>query len=128
MRLATNGNTIFRCLRKSLAHYATAHPLRRCHCRSFNYKPLYAAESGNKGIGSWLKAAVPTHGLETVLGSVNQLLDSGVTSLEQVLNVLSRLNDTPIPAQVETRLKLNEEPLADTARYDSLTDKEVFDA
>jgi hypothetical protein len=54
-------------------------------------------------------------------------LDSGVTSIEQVLNVLSRLNDLPIPAQVETSLKLNEEPLADTARYDSLNDKEVSD-
>src|SRR5665811_1962004 len=68
-------------------------------------------------------AAVPAHGLETVLGSVKQILDSGVTSIEQVLNVLSRLNDLPIPAQVETSLKLNEEPLADTARYDSLNDK-----
>ena len=70
-------------------------------------------------------AAVPAHGLEAVLDSVKQLLDSGVTSIEQVLNVLSRLNDLPIPAQVETRLKLNEEPLADTARYDRLNDKEV---
>jgi hypothetical protein len=70
-------------------------------------------------------AAVPTHGLETVLGAVKQILDSGVTSIEQVLNVLSRLNDLPIPAQVETSFKLNEEPLADTARYDSLNDKEV---
>ena len=68
-------------------------------------------------------AAVPAHGLETVLGAVKQLLDSGVTSIEQVLNVLSRLNDLPIPAQVETSLKLNEEPLADTARYDSLNDQ-----
>jgi hypothetical protein len=73
-------------------------------------------------------AAIPAHGLETVLGSVKQLLDSGVTRLEQVLNVLSRLNDIPIPAQVETRLKRKEEPLADTARYDSLSDKEVADA
>jgi len=73
-------------------------------------------------------AAVPAHGLEAVLDSVKQLLDSGVTSIEQVLNVLSRLNDLPIPAQVETSLKLNEEPLADTARYDSLSDKEVSHA
>lgn len=73
-------------------------------------------------------AAVPAHGLETVLGSVKQLLDSGVTSTEQVLNALSRLNDVPIPAQVETHLKLNEEPLADTARYDRLNDKEVSHA
>ncbi len=70
-------------------------------------------------------AAVPVHGLETVLSAVKQLLDAGVTSLEQVVNVLSRLNDLPIPAQVETSLKLTEEPLADTARYDSLSDQEV---
>jgi hypothetical protein len=70
-------------------------------------------------------AAVPDHGLETVLGAVKQLLDSGVTPIEQVLKVLSRLNDLPIPAQVATSLKLNEEPLADTARYDRLNDKEV---
>ena len=70
-------------------------------------------------------AAVPAHGLETVLLAVKQVLDSGVTSIEQVLNVLSRLNELPIPEQVETGLKLNEEPLADTARYDSLHDQEV---
>ena len=73
-------------------------------------------------------AAVPAHGLEAVLDSVKQLLASGVTSIEQVLNVLSRLNDLPIPAQVETSLKRNEEPLADTARYDSLSEKEVSHA
>jgi hypothetical protein len=70
-------------------------------------------------------AAVPDHGLETVLLAVKQVLDSGVISIEQVLNVLSRLNEPPVPAQVETSLKLIEEPLADTARYDSLSDKEV---
>ena len=31
----------------------------------------------------------------------------------------------PIPEQVTTNLKLNEEPLADTARYDRLHDQEV---
>ena len=70
-------------------------------------------------------AAVPTHGLETVLLAVKQVLDSGVTSIEQVRNVLSRLNELPVPEQVETSLKLTEEPLADTARYDSLHDREV---
>jgi hypothetical protein len=70
-------------------------------------------------------AAVPIHGLEQVLLAVNQVLDSGVISIEQVRNVLSRLNDLPVPAQVETSLKLTEEPLADTARYDRLTDQEV---
>jgi hypothetical protein len=57
--------------------------------------------------------------------AVKQVLDTGVISIEQVLNVLSRLNELPIPEQVETSLKLNEEPLADTARYDSLNDQEV---
>jgi hypothetical protein len=70
-------------------------------------------------------SAVPAHGLETVLLAVKQVLDSGVTSIEQVRNVLSRLNELPIPEQVTTNLKLNEEPLADTARYDRLHDQEV---
>ena len=70
-------------------------------------------------------AALPTHGLETVLLAVKQVLDSGVTSIEHVLNVLFRLNELPIPEQVETSLKFNEEPLADTARYDSLNNQEV---
>ena len=65
-------------------------------------------------------AAVPSHGLEAVLVAVERVLESGVTSVEHVLNVLARLNQSQIPAQVETSLKLTEEPLADTARYDSL--------
>jgi len=73
-----------------------------------------------QGIGY---AAVPAHGLETVLRAVKQLLGSGVTSIEQVTNMLSRLNDLPPPALVETHLKLIEEPMADTARYDNLHDQ-----
>ena len=69
-------------------------------------------------------AAVPGHGLETVLAAVKQVLDSGVTSIEQVLNALSRLKDLPIPAPVETTLTLNIEPLANTARYDDLHPQE----
>ena len=70
-------------------------------------------------------AAVPTHGLETVLLAVKQVLDAGVISIEQGRNVLSRRNELPIPEPVATHLKLNEEPLADTARYDSRHDHEV---
>jgi hypothetical protein len=70
-------------------------------------------------------AAMPTHGLETVLLAVKQVLDSGVTSIEQVRNVLFRLNDLPLPEPVETSLKLTEEPLAGTECYDSLHDREV---
>ena len=48
------------------------------------------------------------------------MLESGVHSAEHVLNVLARLNQLPPPEQVETSLKLAEEPLANTVRYDSL--------
>ena len=70
-------------------------------------------------------AAVPTYGLESVLVAVDLVLESGNHSAEHVLNVLARLNQQALPEQVETNLKLNEEPLADTARYDSLTCQEV---
>ena len=68
---------------------------------------------------------VPTHGLEAVLVAVELVLESGVPSAEHVSNVLARLKQTDMPAQVETTLKLNEEPQADTARYDRLNTKEV---
>ena len=70
-------------------------------------------------------AAVPAHGLEAVLVAVELVLESGVHSAEHVLNVLGRLNQQPRPERVETNLKLNEEPIADTARYDSLSTMEV---
>ncbi len=59
MKSVTTGSTIFCCLRKSLVHYATAHPLRRCRFFLLNYKPLYDAENGNKVIGLWLKCWPP---------------------------------------------------------------------
>ena len=68
---------------------------------------------------------VPPHGLEAVLVAVELVLESGVPSAEHVSNVLARLKHTDIPASVETALKLNEEPQADTARYDRLNTKEV---
>ncbi len=70
-------------------------------------------------------AAVPAHGLEAVLVAVELVLESGVLSVEHVINVLARLSPSPLPAQVETRLTLTEEPLADTSRYDSLNAQEV---
>ncbi len=75
-------------------------------------------------IMSKVLATVPVYGLESVLVAVELVLESGIHSAEHVLNVLARLKQTPMPAQVETSLMLNEEPLADTARYDSLTVKE----
>jgi len=70
-------------------------------------------------------AAIPAHGLEAVLVASELVLSSGVPSIEHVLNVLARLNEPPMPERVETSLMLAEEPLADTARYDSLNGQEV---
>lgn len=68
---------------------------------------------------------VPTHGLEAVLVAVELVLESGVLNAEHVANVLARLKQMDSPAQVETSLKLTEEPQANTARYDRLNAKEV---
>ncbi len=70
-------------------------------------------------------AMVPSHGLEAVLVAVEWVLESGVHSAEHVQNMLARLNQPKLPEQVETSLKLAVEPLADTARYDSLSTREV---
>ena len=69
-------------------------------------------------------AAVPVYGLEAVLVAVEKVLASGVPSVEHILNVLARLKSSTLPDRVETSLKLNEEPLANTARYDHLHAKE----
>jgi transposase len=73
-------------------------------------------------------ATVPTHGLDAVLVAVELVLESGVPSAEHVLNMLTRLNQQGMPAQVETHLKLTEEPLANTSRYDSLNGEGVSHA
>ena len=67
---------------------------------------------------------VRNHGLEAVTIAVEQVLASGVTSIEHLQNILSRLNTTAMPAPVVTSLKLDTEPLANTARYDQLNAKE----
>lgn len=73
-------------------------------------------------------STVPTHGLDAVLVAVERVLESGVHSAEHVLNVLARLNQSQMPEQVATSLKLIEEPLANTTRYDSLNTQEVSHA
>ena len=70
-------------------------------------------------------ANVPVHGLDAVLIAVEQVLTSGAPSAEHILNVLTRLKPPAIPEQVVTSLTLLEEPLANTARYDSLNTKEI---
>jgi len=84
-------------------------------------------QEGNRLMAKVL-AAVPVHGLEDVLVAVELVLESGIHSAEHVLNVLARLKQQAPPAQAETSLMLNEEPMADTARYDRLTEQEVHHA
>ncbi len=80
---------------------------------------LLRHEGGDK-IMAQVLAAVPTAGLEAVLTAVELVIKSGVLSAEHVLNVLARLNASPLPESVETTLTLKETPLANTSRYDSL--------
>ena len=63
---------------------------------------------------------VSSHGLEAVLVAVELVIESGVLSTEHVLNVLARLNAAPVPESVESSLRLQEVPVANTGRYDSL--------
>jgi transposase len=65
-------------------------------------------------------ACVPTFGLEAVVAAAERVLESGNASVEHVRNVLTRLNEPPVPEPLETALRVREAPLADTARYDRL--------
>ena len=76
--------------------------------------------AGGDRIMAQVLAAVPTAGLAATLVAVELVIESGAISAEHVLNVLARLNATPLPASVETSLQLNEAPLANTGRYDRL--------
>ena len=58
-----------------------------------------------------------------VLVAAELVLETGAVSAEHVLNVLGRLNASAPPDQVETALRLNEAPRADTDRYDRLRDQ-----
>lgn len=78
--------------------------------------------TGGDRVMAQVLAAVPTSGLDAVLVAVELVLESGAISAEHVINVLARLNASPLPPSVETRLQLNDAPLANTGRYDSLRD------
>lgn len=65
-------------------------------------------------------ATVPVAGLDAVLVAVELVLESGVISIEHILNVVARLNDPPSAISAETQLQLAEEPQANTQRYDGL--------
>ena len=80
---------------------------------------LMRHDGGDKTMAQVLNCVL-SHGLEEVLVAVELVIESGVLSSEHVLNVLARLNATPMPDTVESSLPLREAPVANTARYDSL--------
>ncbi|HMM53253.1 MAG TPA: IS21 family transposase, partial [Burkholderiaceae bacterium] len=82
---------------------------------------------GGDRVMAQVLTAVPTAGLDAVLVAAELVLETGAVSAEHVLNVLGRLKASPPPEQVETALRLNEAPRADTDRYDRLRDPDVQD-
>jgi transposase len=80
--------------------------------------------AGGDKIMAKVLATIPTAGLDAVLVAVELVIESGAVSAEHIINVLARLNASPVPECVETSLQLKEAPLADTSRYDNLRDIE----
>ena len=76
--------------------------------------------AGGDRIMAQVLAAVPSAGLDAVLVAVELVIESGVVSAEHVINVLGRLNATPLPGQVPTTLLLKQPPQANSGRYDGL--------
>jgi transposase len=89
-------------------------------------------KSGGDAVMAQVLAAVPHHGLEAVLVSVELALEAGKPSGEHVLNVLARLKSQPSVAKESeaqtlaqelnkrTALKLRIEPQANLHRYEQL--------
>ncbi|WP_297576730.1 IS21 family transposase [uncultured Deefgea sp.] len=76
--------------------------------------------NGGDKVMAQVLATVPIAGLDAVLVAVELVLESGVLSIEHILNVVARLTEPPATASAETQLKLGEEPQANTERYDQL--------
>ncbi|MBX9793053.1 MAG: IS21 family transposase [Burkholderiaceae bacterium] len=76
--------------------------------------------NGGDKVMAQVLATVPIAGLDAVLVAVELVLESGVLSIEHILNVVARLTEPPAATSAETQLKLGEEPQANTERYDQL--------
>ena len=86
---------------------------------------LLLRREGGDRVMSQMLAVVPKAGLDTVLVAVDLVLESGVVSVEHVLNVIARLSQAPLPESVPTTLQVKEAPVADTGRYDRLRTQEA---
>ena len=89
--------------------------LRRC---------LLRREGGDHMMAKVL-AEVPKAGLENVLVAVELVLESGVPSAEHIENMLNRLKSPPMPETIDSPLRISEEPIADTGRYDRLREEVI---
>jgi len=85
---------------------------------------LLKRDGGDRAMSQML-AVVPTAGLEAVLVAVELVLESGVVSVEHVLNVIGRLKQEALPEAVQTHLAVKAAPIADTGRYDRLRSAEI---
>jgi hypothetical protein len=85
---------------------------------------------GGDRVMAQLLAAVPVHGLDTILCATEAALAVGKPSAEHVLYLLAQLKAQaqPIPPTVETALRLLDEPKADVDRYDQLRDSPAIKA
>ena len=86
---------------------------------------LLLKRDGGDRVMSQMLAVVPKAGLEAVLVAVERVLESGVVSVEHVLNVIGRLKQDAPPEAVQTHLEVKEAPIADTGRYDRLRSTEI---
>jgi hypothetical protein len=77
---------------------------------------------GGDRVMAQVLATVPVAGLDAVLVAVELVLESGVLSIEHILNIVARLNDPPTAESAQTQLQLLEAPQANTERYDQLRD------
>ena len=84
-------------------------------------------EEGGDRVMAQVLAIVPKAGLENVLVAVELALEklppSGRVSVEHVVNVLSRLNESSAPAPVDGVLQVSKPVCSDTEPYDRLRDK-----
>src|SRR3954447_5771638 len=116
--------TMCRCLPASPALCATALPSRTGICRrQWNgvRRPLKTADDGDRQMVSIL-TAVLGDGLDVVEAACQQALAENVCSSAVILNILARRRD-PAPAVTiitPDALRLQHEPQADCARYDTL--------
>ena len=85
-------------------------------------RKLATVDDGNRQMVSVL-TAVLHDGLPAVEAACIQALRDGVCSADVILNILARQRDPTTPMTIMTTpqaLRLNHEPVADCARYDSL--------